>query len=78
MPATKAEDLLKSFGTPNTKLTMAQKVFAPFLQLYNSFRTPDIEQKNSKEVFKLCLKAIFNNTETILNWALYIYIYIYI
>ena len=46
MPATKAEDLLKSFGTPNTKLTMAQKVFAPFLQLYNSFRTPDIEQKN--------------------------------
>ena len=28
MPATKAEELLKSFGTPNTRLTMAQKVFA--------------------------------------------------
>ena len=38
-------DLLKSFGTPTTKLKIAQKVFVPLLQLYNSFRTPDIEQK---------------------------------
>ena len=38
-------DLLKSFGTPTTKLEIAQKVFVPLLQLYNSFRTPDIEQK---------------------------------
>ena len=39
-------DLLKSFGTPTTKLKIAQKVFVPLLQLYHSFRTPDIEQKN--------------------------------
>ena len=38
-------DLLKSFGTPTTKLKIAQKVFIPLLQLYNSFRIPDIEQK---------------------------------
>ena len=38
-------DLLKSFGTFTTKLKIAQKVFVPLLQLYNSFRTPDIEQK---------------------------------
>ena len=63
-------DLLKSFGTPTTKLEIAQKVFVPFLQLYNSFRTPDIEQKRipkSLSFLKLCLKLIFNNTETILN-----------
>ena len=41
-------DLLKSFSTPTTKLKIAQKVFVLFLQLYNSFRTLDIEQKNSK------------------------------
>ena len=41
-------DLLKSFGTPTTKLKIAQKVFVHLLQLYNSFRTPDIEQKNQK------------------------------
>ena len=64
-------DLLKSFGTLATKLKISQKVFVPLLQLYNSFRTPDIEQKKkSKEFnsfFKSCLKMIFNNTETILN-----------
>ena len=38
-------DLLKSFGTPTTKLKIAQKVFVHLLQLYNSFRTPDIEQR---------------------------------
>ena len=38
-------DLLKSFGTPTTKLKIAQKVFVPLLQLYNSFCTPDVEQK---------------------------------
>ena len=38
-------DLLKNFGTPTTKLKIAQKVFVPLLQLYNSFRTPGIEQK---------------------------------
>ena len=38
-------DLLKSFGTPTTNLKIAQKVFAPLLQLYNNFRTSDIEQK---------------------------------
>ena len=40
-------DLLKSFGTPTTKLKIAQKVFVPVLQLYNSFHTPDIKQKKS-------------------------------
>ena len=52
-------DILKSFSTPTTKLKIAQKVFVPLLQLYNSFRTLDIEQKNSKEFnsfLKLCLK----------------------
>ena len=38
-------DLLKSFGTPTTKLKIAQKVIVPLLQLYFSFRTPGIEQK---------------------------------
>ena len=41
-------DLLKSFSTPTTKLKIAQKVFVSLLQLYNSFRTPDIEQKKKK------------------------------
>ena len=31
--------------TPTTKLNIAQKVFVPILQLFNSFRTPDTEQK---------------------------------
>ena len=39
------QDLLKCFGTPTIKLKIDQKVFVPLLQLYNSFRTPDIEQK---------------------------------
>ena len=43
-------DLLKSFGTPTTKLKIAQKVFEPLLQLYNSFRTPGIEQKKFQRV----------------------------
>ena len=63
-------DLLKSFGTPTTKLKIAQKVFIPFLQLYNSFCAPDFEQKKipkSLSFFKLCLKIIFNNTDTIFN-----------
>ena len=69
-------DLLKSFGTPTTKLKVAQKVFVPLLQLYNSFRTLGIKQKQkqnkkkSKEFnsfLKLCLKMIFNNAETILK-----------
>ena len=38
-------DLLKSFGTHTTKLKIAQNVFVPPLQLYNSFRTLDIEPK---------------------------------
>ena len=41
-------DLLESFGTPTTKVNIAQNVFVPLLQLCSSFRTPDIEQKNSK------------------------------
>ena len=53
-------DLLKSFGTPTTKLRIAKKVFVPFLQLYNSFRTPDTEQKNSKE-FNSFFKIMFKN-----------------
>ena len=40
-------DLLKSFGTPTAKLEIAQKVLVPLFQYYNSFRTPDIEQKKS-------------------------------
>ena len=64
-------DILKSFGTPTTKLKIAQKVSVPLLQLYNSFCTPDIEEKkNSKEFngfFKSCLKMVFNNTKKILN-----------
>ena len=38
-------DLSKGFGTPTTKLKVAQKVFIPLLQLYDSFHTPDTEQK---------------------------------
>ena len=38
-------DLSKSFGTPTPKLKIAQKVFVSPLQLYDSFHTPDIEQK---------------------------------
>ena len=63
-------NLLKSFGTPTKKVKIAQKVLVPLLQLCNSFCTLDIEQKNSKEFnsfLNLCLKMIFNNTETILN-----------
>ena len=64
-------DLLKSFGTPTTKLKIAQKVFVPLFQLYNSFRTPDIERKKKSKEFnsflKSCLKMTFNNTKTILN-----------
>ena len=36
-------DLLKSFGTPTTELKISQKAFGPLLELYNSFRSPDIE-----------------------------------
>ena len=50
-------DLLKSFRTLTTKLKIAQKGFVPLLQLYNSFRTPGIEQnKIPKSFFKLCFK----------------------
>ena len=38
-------NFLKSFGTTTKKLKITQKVFVPLLQLYNSFCTPDIEQK---------------------------------
>ena len=43
-------DLLKSFGTPTTKLKIAQKVFVPLFQFYNSFHTPDVEQKKFQRV----------------------------
>ena len=43
-------DLLKSFGTPTTKLKIAQKVFVPLLQFYNSFHIPDVEQKKFQRV----------------------------
>ena len=43
-------DLLKSFSNPTRKLKIAQKVFVPLLQLYNSFRTPDIEQNKFQRV----------------------------
>ena len=43
-------DLLKSFVTPTTKLKIAQKIFVPFLPLYNSFHIPDIEQKKFQRV----------------------------
>ena len=43
-------NLLKSFGTPTTKLKIAQKVFVPLLQFYNSFHTPDVEQKKFQRV----------------------------
>ena len=38
-------ELFKGFGTPTTKFKIAQKVFVLLLQLHNSFRPPDIEQK---------------------------------
>ena len=38
-------ELLKGFGTPITKLKIEQKVFVLLLQLHNSFRPADIEQK---------------------------------
>ena len=38
-------DISKGFGTPTTKLKIGQQVFVPLLQLYNSFHTPDKEQK---------------------------------
>ena len=47
---TPQHDLLKSFGTPTTKLKIAQNVFVPLLQRYNSFRTPDIEQKKFQKI----------------------------
>ena len=43
-------NLLKRFDTPTTKLKIAKKVFIPFLQLYNSFRTPNIEQNKFQRV----------------------------
>ena len=45
-------DLFKRFGTPTTNLKITQKVFLPHLQLYNSFRTPDIEQKKIPKSLK--------------------------
>ena len=63
-------DLVKSFGTPTTKPKMAQKVFASVLQLCNSFVPLKLNKKKWKEFnsfLKMCLKMIFNNTETILN-----------
>ena len=43
-------DFLKSFRTPITKLKIARKVFVPLLQVYNSFRTPEIEQTKFQRV----------------------------
>ena len=43
-------DLLRSFGTPTTKLKIAQKIFIPILQVCNSFHTPEIEQKKFQRV----------------------------
>ena len=37
-------DLLNRFGTPTTKLKMAQKMFVPLSQLYNDFHTPNIDE----------------------------------
>ena len=42
-------DFLKSFGTPTTKVNIAQKVFVSLLQFCNSFLNPGFEQKKSKE-----------------------------
>ena len=80
MPGTRTEEIfqeLKKFlchGRTWQKVLVSQhdllKVFVPLLQLHNSFRTPDIEQKKIPEslsFFKLCLKIVFNNTEAILN-----------
>ena len=61
-------NIFKSFGTPTTTFKIAQEVLVPLLQLYYSFHTPDIEQKNSKQFnsfLKLCFKMILifkNNT----------------
>ena len=43
-------DLLKSFGNPTTKVSIARKGFVPLLQLCNSFRTLGIEQKKFQRV----------------------------
>ena len=64
-------DLLKSFGTPTTKLKIDQKVLVPLLQLYSGFRTPNIEQKKFQReelnsFLKLCLRIMFSNIEIIL------------
>ena len=44
MSGTKAEGILEQLKKI-TKLKLAQKAFAPFSQLYKSFRTPDIRQQ---------------------------------
>ena len=51
-------NLLKSFGIPTTKLEIAQKVFVPLLQLYNNFRTPDIEQKKFQRIEQFFLNYV--------------------
>ena len=40
---------LKGFGTPTTELKIIQKVFAPLLQFYNSFRTSHNEQQQEQQ-----------------------------
>ena len=45
-------DLLKSFSASTTKLVIAQKFFVLLLQVLNSFRTPDIEQKRTQRVLQ--------------------------
>ena len=47
-------DLLRSFGTPTTKLKIAQKIFIPILQVCNSFHTP--------VKFKYCFKSAVMQT----------------
>ena len=70
-------ELLKGFGTPTTKLKIVLKVFVPLLQLYNSFCTPDTEQRKTSKNLTVLLdyvfefKIIFDNNETILNCALF-------
>ena len=54
---------LKTFLSPRS---IWQKVFVPLLQLYNSFRTPSIEQAKIQKSLTVFL-MILNNTETILN-----------
>ena len=59
--------LAKSFGTPTWSLKKlwypshkaqnSSKIFVPLWQLYNSFRTPDIKQKqNLKELNQILFK----------------------